>query len=124
MNTFTLKVAALSLATVLNAQAAELIGKVPMDFKAAGVSAPAGSYVVAVQRPGIVIVRDEAHKNIAVAMLPVQTASNPSKSTLTFSRRDGGYRLSGYCVAGSGCWSSAEALSAEEKIEIALMLPR
>ena len=123
MNTFTLKVAALSLATVMNSQAADLTAKVPVDFKASGVSAAAGSYVIAVQRPGLVVVKKDV-KNIAIAMLPVQTSTNPSNSTLTFSRRNGGYHLSGYCVAGSGCWSSAEALRAEEKIEIALMLPR
>ena len=124
MNTFTLKVAALSLATVLNSQAAELTGKVPVDFKAAGVSAPAGNYVVAEQRPGLVLVTNDARKNIAMAMLPVRTSNNPAESTLTFSRRNGGYHLSGYCVAGSGCWSSSETQRADQKIEIALKLPR
>ena len=123
MNTFTLKVAALSLATVLNSYAADLTANVPVDFKATGVAAAAGTYRLAVQRPGIVIVKTDAGKNIAIAMLPVQTSSNPSKSTLKFSRRNGGFHLSGYCLAGSGCWSSMQS-PVEEKIEIALTLPR
>lgn len=127
MNTLnSLKVAALGVAMVVNAKAADLTAKVPVDFKTSGVSAAAGEYRVSVQRPGVVVVKTEAGKNIAGAMLPVQTKNNPTANTLTLSRRGGSYHLSGYCVAGSGCWSSMAPAraAAEEKLEIALMLPR
>jgi hypothetical protein len=127
MNTLknNLKVAALGVAMVLNAKAADLTAKVPVDFKTSGVSASAGEYRISAQLPGMVVVKTAAGKNVAGAMLPVKTSNNPTDSTLTFSRLAGVYHLSGYCVAGSGCWSSTiPAQKMEEKTEIALMLPR
>lgn len=129
MNTksFTMKAAALTFAavsTVLNAQSAEMTGKVPVDFKASGVAAPAGQYRIAVQSPGIVFVKNDAGKVLAVAMLPAKTNNNPAENQLTLQRRGGAYHLSGYCVVGSGCWSSVQSVRSAEKLEIALAMPR
>jgi hypothetical protein len=128
MNTksFTLHIAALAIAGVsatVHANAAELAGKVPVDFTVNGRSVPAGSYRIVEQgTPGVIFVKNDVGQTVALALLPVKSASESKAGMMTFDRRNGVYHLSSYCAPGRGCWSSgAKATPATGKIEIALL---
>lgn len=107
-------------ASLVNAQALEMTGNVPVDFKVAGVAAPAGSYKLVEHRTGLVTVKNADGKNIALANLPVHSKPESSRSFMTFELKDGAYRFAGFCANGRGCWSTGTSPSKSQKIEIAL----
>jgi hypothetical protein len=138
MNTnFTSKIAAatLGIATVaaiattlslpLSAQVPVMTASVPVDFVAGKKSAPAGNYKIVIKAPGLVAISTEGGKGLSMNLIPVQTAANSNRASLSFDRNDSGeYLLSGYCHPGSGCWvTTAKSASKNgnlQRIEVAL----
>lgn len=95
-----------------------------MDFTVGGKNVAAGSYEIVEQRAGIVVVRNDRGEHLAIAMLPIKTAERTEKNSLIFKTTNGVYKLSSYCAAGRGCWSSRETPTVEASIEVALLSHR